>query len=250
MACHRYFCDKIDAAMCELSAEESHHAASVIRAREGDTVEVFDGRGTVADATVSEVTRQSVHVVVARRWPQAPEPHPSLSLQVAVPKGSRPRVLVEKCTELGVNVIQPIVTGRSAVRPRASVVSRWRRYAIEAAKQSRQAWLPRIQPPLAFDQSIETGRIGLDEETLNLIASPGANARPLAAVLRDAAAAGGLMHVAIWIGPEGGFTPDEMTGAMATGLQPVSLGTAVLRIETAAIAAVAAMRLGQLTIRD
>ena len=246
---HRYYCERIDADTCDLTAEESHHARTVMRVREGDPVELFDGRGTAAVATVSRVERESVRVAVTRRCPPAPAPHPVLSLHVAVPKGARQRVLVEKCTELGVNLIEPIIARRSTVKPAASALARWRRYAIEAGKQSRQAWLPRIAPPQAFDHSLDTERIDADI-SVNLIAFPGANSRPLAAVLGDAALSGDLTHVAVWIGPEGGFTAEELTAALAAGLWPVSLGSAVLRIETAAIAVAATVRLGRMTNGD
>ena len=215
-----------------------------MRVRAGDAVELFDGRGTVADATVIRVADKSVSVDVTELKPHVPPPQPLVSLHVAVPKGPRQHVLIEKCTELGVGGIQSIITARSVVKPAASAVSRWRRYAVEAAKQSRQAWLPEIHPPLAFRRTIEAEHVRA-RQALNLIAAPEADATPFAEALRDGAASGGLTHVAAWIGPEGGFTPEEVQAALAAGLRAVSLGPSVLRVETAAIAVAAAVRLGQ-----
>ena len=245
MAVHRYFCEHFEPGSCRLSPEESHHAASVMRVRPGEAVELFDGCGGTASATVTRVAREAVTVEVTRLRPMAVRPEPSLALYVAVPKGARQHVLVEKCTELGVSRIEPIITQRSVVKPGASIVSRWRRYAIEAGKQSEQAWLPVIEPPLAFARSIELDRADeLQRSTsLRLVASPGPKARPLTLSLREGIASGALSRVAIWIGPEGGFTPAEVEAAEAAGIQPVSLGESVLRIETAAIAVTAAVRL-------
>ncbi|MCK4658810.1 MAG: 16S rRNA (uracil(1498)-N(3))-methyltransferase, partial [Phycisphaerae bacterium] len=233
---HRCFCEQIRSGRCDLSPEESHHIASVLRMRVGETLELFDGQGTVAEATISRVARKSVCVEVAAPRVRISQPYPILDLYVAVPKGDRRHMLVEKCTELGVNTIQPLITERSVVKPDATAVSRWHRYAVEACKQSRQAWLPQISPPVAFYRSIEARH----PTALNLIASPHPDARPLADALRDSRP---LTHLAVWVGPEGGFTVEEFQTACAAGLLPVSLGVAVLRIETAAIALAAAVRL-------
>ena len=249
MSLRRYFCERIRRGACDLSSAESRHAAAVMRARVGDAVELFDGRGTVADAAVIRVAPKSVSVEVTAPKPRVPPPQPCVSLHVAVPKGPRQHILIEKCTELGVGVIQPMIAARSVVKSGPSVISRWRRYAIEAGKQSRQAWIPEIQPPLVFRQTIEVERVRV-EQALNLIASLDPGALPFAEALREATASSGLTHIAAWIGPEGGFTPDEMQAALAAGLQPVSLGASVLRIETAAIAVAAAVRLGRLSYDD
>ncbi len=242
MAAQRYFCEAINAGRCDLSPEESHHAASVMRLGVGDTVELFDGRGTVAEASVTRVTRKSVTVDVARLTPPVPCPQPLLTLYCAVPKGPRQHVLVEKCTELGVSTLQPIISARSVVKPAASAIVRWRRYTIEAAKQARQTWLPEIHPAVSFAQSLQispgggTGR----RTSHRLIATPEPEAALVGVALRNSPP---LTHVAAWIGPEGGFAPAELEAALAAGLQPISLGQAVLRIETAALAIAAALRL-------
>ncbi len=281
MAAQRYFCEQIRPGTCALSPEETRHASSVMRVRVGDSVELFDGQGTVADATVTLVARESVSVEVGALRPHIPRPEPLLTLHVAVPKGSRQHVLIEKCTELGVSTIQPIIAARSVVKPGASAVSRWCRYAVEAGKQSGQAWLPDLHPPRAYRESVKGARGG----GLNLIATPGAAATRLSEVLapflvgqscsglRDAGRTTGedavrhkpteglspkaaqatprlLTHISVWIGPEGGFTPEEIQAALDAGLRPVSLGDSVLRIETAAIATAAVVRLCRLTIVD
>jgi 16S rRNA (uracil1498-N3)-methyltransferase len=238
MTAHRYYCERIIPGTIELAGDESHHAVNVLRVRLGDTIELFDGRGTVAAATVSRVARKAVSVEVTTVTAAVPRSSPALVLCVAVPKGPRQHVLVEKCTELGVALLQPILTERGVVEADASTVARWRRYAIEAGKQSHQAWLPDIPPRVGFIESL-TGRTGVSAQP-RLIASPAADAPPLAAALRGC---GGVAALAVWIGPEGGFTPAELQAARAAGLQTVSLGDAVLRIETAAIAVAAAVRL-------
>lgn len=247
---HRYFCESIRLGPCRLSVEESRHAAVVMRTRAGDVVELFDGRGAVFEATVTRVEREGVALDVTRLQAQVPRSGPWLALFVAVPKGPRQRFLVEKCTELGVSGLCPIKTERCVVKPADSLAARWRRYAVEACKQSRQAWLPVVERPMEFAESMHAEPFGAADdprggEARRLIASIGQNQTPpLKSVLQAAGPSVADAGIALWIGPEGGFTEGEVQAAQACGVQPVSLGGSVLRIETAAVAATAAVRLG------
>jgi 16S rRNA (uracil1498-N3)-methyltransferase len=240
MAGHRFFCAQILPGPCELPQEEAHHAATVMRVRPDDEIELFDGCGKVASAVVERVSRRSVLVRVSdvRTSPGSHGPH--LTLHVAAPKGPRQHVLVEKCTELGVAAIQPTLASRSVVRPNASLVRRWRRYAIEAGKQSGQVWLPEIRAASLFADSIVCGRT---DESEKVIASSEPGAPSLADILRAMSTGARRPALAVWIGPEGGFTPEEIHAAVAVGVRPASLGDFVLRIETAAIAVAATVQM-------
>ncbi|MCP4590787.1 MAG: 16S rRNA (uracil(1498)-N(3))-methyltransferase [bacterium] len=238
MAAHRCYCAPLRPGRQKLPEAEAHHAGTVRRARVGEVIELFDGCGVIADATVVQVGRGGLTVEVQAPKPGVPRVGPLLKLCCAVPKGPRQRILVEKCTELGVSVLQPIIAEHSVVRPDASVVSRWHRYAVEAGKQSGQAWITEMSPPVTFKASLAHNSAGV----LRLLASTEPNASSLEDALR-AAAVGTVSHIAVWIGPEGGFSEAEVAEGRAAGLIPITLGDSILRVETAAIAVAAAVRL-------
>jgi 16S rRNA (uracil1498-N3)-methyltransferase len=164
---------------------------------------------------------------------QIPPPRPALTLAFAIPKGPRQDLLIEKCTELGVSVLQPIHTTRSVAGATAHRLDKWQRTAVEAAKQAGLAWLPDIRSPLNLEQLLgETPRYDLTLIALNSAVHP---IHDLFPTLRAA------NTVLTLVGPEGGWTDEEVTSARTAGATPVSLGPNTLRIETAAIALAAAL---------
>lgn len=231
-----------------LDEAESRHAASVLRVRAGDGVDIFDGAGRVAAAVVMEALRNRVRVRLgAVRRVEAPAAR--LILAVAVPKGSTMEWIVEKAVELGATEIIPLLTRRTVVRlDRAEGAARqrkWEKVAVEAGKQSGQDWLPRVRPPLTLEEALAAAPPGAFQWPL--VASLQPDARPMASVLREAAAdrpadAPGLADAAIWIGPEGDFDAGEYAQLRAAGLRPVTLGRLVLRVETAALYCLSVVR--------
>ena len=150
-------------------------------------------------------------------------PPPDIALAVAVARGERFDSLVEKGTELGIASIEPIVCARSIPLRGRSRLERWRRVSVAAAKQSRQPWLPRIAAPAPLGSVIGDGRllIALDPEGEKV---------PIPEVLA-------LPPLRLVIGPEGGFDDSERALFAASGARMVSLPTAILRVETAALVA-------------
>ena len=219
-----------------LGPEESRHAATVLRLREGDPATLFDGAGRMAEAVVCRVARGAVCLEVREAVVEARQPGPLVTLYVAMPRAGRQQTLFEKCTELGVGRIVPLICERSTVVPKADAVSKWRRITIEAAKQCASAWLPEVRPPVSLTAST-TEVAGYDVAMFGAVEG---EAAPLLVLLGSVRERG---DVAIWIGPEGGLTPEEMAALSAGGARPVSLGPLVLRVETAAIAAATAVML-------
>ena len=216
-----------------LDAGEAHHAAHVLRLRPGAEVEVFDGRGTSAIARITRAGRGDVVVVVEAVRPPAARPRPEVHLAFAVPKGKRLDWLLEKATELGVASLRPVhfarsVAGAGPLSPAAR--ERWRGHCVAAAKQSGLPFLPTIEDALALDAFLPLAPVGLFGDT-------GDAAAPLACAVAALASAQ-RFHVVV--GPEGGLTDDERRRLAAGGLVPVRLGRTTLRIETAAVALVAA----------
>jgi 16S rRNA (uracil1498-N3)-methyltransferase len=197
------------------------------RLQVGERVVLFDGAGAEADARiVSAGGRERLCVELAERR-VVPRPSAScLTVAAAAAKGSRQIWLAQKLTELGVGAIWGVNFARSAARASGATVERWRRRAVEAAKQSQQAWLPQIV--IQQDLSAVIEQAGSFE--LRLLGGLG---RPLLPVLQGAAPRSILMV----IGPEGGLTAPETGALEAAGFQTVRVGCTTLRVETAAVAA-------------
>jgi 16S rRNA (uracil1498-N3)-methyltransferase len=145
-------------------------------------------------------------------------------------------LIVQKAVELGVAAIQPLVTRNTIVQPGDGKSEKWRRNALEACKQCGQDTLPRVEEPLTFERWISAASSALD---LKIIASLAHGARPLREVLH---AHLGTRAVTLLIGPEGDFTAEETVAALDAGFLPVSLGEIVLRVETATLFCISALR--------
>jgi 16S rRNA (uracil1498-N3)-methyltransferase len=149
-----------DGASVVLSAEESRHLRDVLRLRAGDEAFVFDGEGREFACAVGEgVGRAATLEVRARAEPPAPESPLELTLAVALLKGEKFDLVVQKATELGASRVVPVATKRADVRLRdradaARRVERWRRLALEAAKQSGRARVPAVAEPVALDSFV------------------------------------------------------------------------------------------------
>ena len=207
-----------------LAADTAHYITHVLRLGRGDLVQLFDGTGQVAEATLQPAGDAWEVVIQAVR--HAPDPGPHVTLAVAVPKGERADWLLEKATELGVARVVWLACARSVVIPKgANRAARWQRIAEAAARQAGRNTVPPIAGPTAFSDFIAADTAGL-----RLIAQPGSDPlRPLA----DASA---HTQTSLLIGPEGGFTLEELRAAAAAGYTAASLSRHILRIETAAVA--------------
>jgi 16S rRNA (uracil1498-N3)-methyltransferase len=232
----RFFHPHLSAGTIGLSADESHHAATALRAREGDEVVLFDGAGREAAGRITRITRHTVHVEVGEIESFPFELSRRITLAVAPPKTQRQHYMIEKCTELGVAAIWPVLTERGVTRPTAAALDKWRRRAIEAAKQAQRHWLPAIEGPQAIDACL--GRCG-DFDAV-AITDIGVANRSFHAMLAETPPGGSML---VLIGPEGGWTGPERDIARAAGARPVSVSPTVLRVETAAVAVCAAVAL-------
>ena len=218
-----------------LAGDEARHLSQVMRIKPGATVAVFDGLGRRAEAEVLTATRSEVALRVGDSQSPA-QPLPAVTLAQAVPKGKNMELIVQKAVELGVARIQPLVTRHTVVQPGEGKSEKWRRIALEACKQCGQDTLPDIADPLPFDEWLRaTSTAG----GLRLIASLAPGAKSLREVLRSHPQ---TTAATMLIGPEGDFAADETSAALSAGFLPVSLGRIVLRVETAALFCVSALR--------
>lgn len=218
-----------------LSPEESHHLVVVNRAKPGDTVVAFDGRGT---EWICELTSDRKNTATLKvRFHQKSKPLLyEITLGQALPKGPSMDAIVRKATEIGAIRIVPLESERTQVHLEGDrsdkKIDKWQTAALEAAKQCGNPFLPEVTPIQKAGHFMETAR-GYD---LKLIASLQPGAKSLKNVLAAFQSAHGRVpKKVLWlIGPEGDFTPAEMSLAKSSGFEPITLGPLVLRCETAA----------------
>jgi len=225
-----------------LRGDEARHFAQVLRGKAGDRITVFDGAGRRAAANVLQVSREQVSLELSEAATTAPTP-PRVTLAQAIPKGKTMDLIVQKAVELGVAAIQPLVTRHTVVQPDGGKAEKWTRTALEACKQCGQDTLPRIDEPLPFDRWLER-EPGAPSAAgqLRIVASLAAGAMPLRELLRDARDVTAVTDLTLLVGPEGDFSPEETRAALDAGFHPATLGSIVLRVETAALYCLSAVR--------
>jgi len=238
MSVNRFFiaASSIAGDRVRLSPEQSHQVCHVLRLKPGDTIVVLDDSGTEYDVTLTAVSRtQTLGQVTGRR--RAPgEPTAEVTLFQSLLVREKFEWVLQKGTEVGVTQFVPVLTERSLVRTKTieqNKLDRWQRILTEAAEQSHRGRVPQLEPILPFDQAILRPR---DFDRF-LIAAPSDGATTLRDALQGITRS--PASVAVMIGPEGGFTEEEVARARDKGVVPISLGSRILRTETAAIVACA-----------
>jgi 16S rRNA (uracil1498-N3)-methyltransferase len=230
---HRFFVppgtlsgDRID-----IAGEPLHHLRTVLRLGPGTEVLLLDGRGGCCRARLQSVGREQAVAVAIARWNEAEAACP-LRLMQALPKGDKFDLVLQKGTELGVTIFQPVLSGRAVPRPETGRTARWERIVREAARQSRRPCLPQLAPLQPLDEALAA--VG---EPLRLVLWEQG-----AVPLREALPAHPPTGVAVLVGPEGGFGEAEVKAVTAAGFAPVHLGPRILRTETAGLAAAAVLQ--------
>lgn len=208
-----------------LTGDEGHHLGTVMRARVGDTVTLFDGRGREWTARVIGLRKGAVELEVLAEQALTRELVWPVTLAVALPKGERQKWLVEKATELGVHRLVPLQTAWGVAQPTAGAVARLRRVVIEACKQCGRNTLLVVEEARPCAEWFLAAAGG----GTCYLADP--EGEPLVEAARHVAG-----PVLVAVGPEGGLTEAERQAALRAGWRPVSLGNRTLRVETAALA--------------
>jgi 16S rRNA (uracil1498-N3)-methyltransferase len=215
-------------ALARISGPEAHHMRDVTRLEVGAAVTLIDASGAEHAGVIERYDRAGAEVRIVATEPA--RLRPTLIIAPAIVKGPRMDFIVEKAAELGATELRPVVCARGLVRePGAGRVTRWRRLALAAGKQSLLAPPMSVAGPVPFGDLIRT----VPRDTLAVICSEGAE--PMSRLLDRARP----RAVLIACGPEGDFTPDEAAAAAVAGFVAAGLSRSRLRSETAAIAAVA-----------
>ena len=220
-----------------LDGEEAHHCLRVMRKAEGDEVEVFDGVGRWARGVISGAEGESVTLTKTAQG-RSGMPAPEVTLCVAIPKGKTMDLVIQKAVELGVARIQPLITERTVARPDdvQKKQSKWQRVALEACKQCGQNVLPKVETALPIGSWLPMRF----SSAKGIVAVLDPAAPLLRTHLRESVAR--TDSIEIVIGPEGDLSDAETAALCGEGFAPVSFGTIVLRVETAAIFALGAVR--------
>ncbi len=226
-----------------ITGEKVHYLTSVLRCRKGDDLIVFDGEGNCFKTSLIKSDRKEVIAEVIEKFPCNFESPLGITLAQGLLKGEKMDIIIQKTTELGVKEIIPVISERSQIRETRRI-TRWRKIAEEAARQSGRSVVPVVHEPVEFKNIFsihasrfishgcifyEEGGMKLSEAFSSFIPHPEADLsegplRPSSFIML--------------VGPEGGFTKEEVNLAEEKGLLVTSLGRRILRAETAAISAV------------
>jgi 16S rRNA (uracil1498-N3)-methyltransferase len=236
-----------------LRGREAHHALHVLRVKRGEPVVVLDGLGHAFVCEIAEASREAMTLHVKQK-DFLPPPSSRITLLQAVPKGKIIESILQKAVELGVHRMVPLLTERVvthlAENERANKRDKWQWVAIEAIKQCGAAWLPNVEKPTTIKEFLTRQNARPEDDALSsafhlpppvfelsLVGSLQAGSRHPRDCFQEFQDRNGRrpQTVAVWIGPEGDFTPDELQMIEASGAVPISLGHLVLRVETAAI---------------
>lgn len=224
-----------------------HQLTHVLRLRPSERVVVLDDSGWEYTVELERLERRQVEGRIVDRAKAQGEPYTRITLYQAVLKGERFEWVLQKGTELGIVAFVPLLCARNVIRDPEAVrkkLPRWRAIIREAAEQSRRGRLPRLEPPLAFAEACQQAQAS---GGLSLLAWEGESATSLKDVLKTSSelrASSIQLPVSsfqLFIGPEGGFTPEEVRLARAHGILPITLGRRILRAETAGLVAAAAI---------
>jgi 16S rRNA (uracil1498-N3)-methyltransferase len=218
-------------ARAALEGGEHHHLARVLRMKTGDGVILFDGRGLALAAEILEIGRDATRLQTGGEALPANESPLRTILIQALGKADKTDFVVEKAVEMGVHEIFPVFTARCDVKPAGGTdkkTERWRSIALAACKQCGRAVLPAVHAPGALEAALASA-----QAERKFLLHPGAPSLKNGAAPRSAAMA---------VGPEGGFTDEEISLAARHGFEPLALGPRVLRTETAALAALAVLQ--------
>lgn len=204
--------------------------SSVRRLTTSDKVELFDGSGTLAITTIAVVSGKKISLQVDE-IKVIPRPSKAqIVIAVSIAKGSRFDWVIEKCTELGVDRISPVIFERTVKQPKnPDIISRWNNLAIAAAKQSRRVFLPQIDKPTALTEVIKVLKKDFPQAQF-LLGSPSSEVPFL---INQPPTCNGVVAL---VGPEGGLTEQEQSFLKDNGVQSVRFADTILRIETAAVA--------------
>lgn len=230
----KLFVDYIGGERITLGEEQSRHIAKSLRMRVGDMLTVCDGAGSDYGCMLEEITKDAVTLKVCYKQASDTEPTVKVSLYQGVPKSDKMEDIIQKCTELGIYEITPVLTKRSVSRPDEKQAkkkqARYNKIALEAAQQSGRGIVPHVNDMVSFKNAVASC-----DADLKIIFYEGGGKGLKELITPE------VKTIAMFIGPEGGFEKDEVDAVLASGGINATLGKRILRTQTAPVAALSAM---------
>ncbi|NLB53591.1 MAG: 16S rRNA (uracil(1498)-N(3))-methyltransferase [Syntrophomonadaceae bacterium] len=235
---HRFFIstDMIKNNLIEIDKQQSHHIEKVLRLRIGDSVELFDGLGNVFNCRLHSNKNGVLQAEILSCSQHQNEPSVSIILAQGIAKGEKMDYVIQKAVEIGVTAIIPFVSERTIVmldgKKAAQKTSRWQTIAREACKQSKRNFVPEVKSVVEFPQLIAD----LQHKRAVMLYE-GEEKTKLRDILHKFKGSLASQSITIIVGPEGGFSPSEAEAAKKNSVIPISLGSGILRTETAGLVA-------------
>lgn len=227
--------------MIELSSENKHHAARVLRLRNGDAITLFNGRGGEYSARIDSIRKYNIAVLVDSYQDIDRESPLHIELAQAICVNEKMDWIIQKSVELGVTQIQPVSTARSIVHlsneRSEKRLQHWQKIVISACEQCGRNQVPQVFPLITLPEWLSQKKMHRTPQDMLIMLSATA-----AQSLKDLPEPPADAKVALVIGPEGGFTEEEELAIGHSGFVPLHLGSRILRTESAALAAIAAMQ--------
>lgn len=214
-----------------ITGSDVHYLKDVLRIKPGDEIEILDGIGTIYLAKINNIQKDKIKLDIIRSSQSETEPEVEITLAQSLPKAKKMDFIIQKCTELGVSEIIPVITERSISK--GEKTARWQKIAIEAAEQSGRASIPKVASLIDFKSLLEKAK----EFDLALIPWEMEKTNRLKTILQKSS----FRNIIMLIGPEGGFSSQEIAEAKTAGFIPISLGKRILRAETAGMAMLSMM---------
>ncbi len=229
----KFFVDNIMSDTVTLTGKDAVHIGKSLRMKKGESITLCNGKGTDYGCLIEDITADSVKCRVIFKTASESECKIKISLYQGLPKGDKMDTVVQKCVELGVFDIHPVLTERCISRPDSKSadkkIKRLQKIADEAAKQSRRGILPKVYGLTPYREALKN----IKADLIILFYEKGGE--KLKTILRNFSGE----SIAVIIGPEGGFSDDEVEAAKEAGAEIATLGSRILRTETAPIAAAA-----------
>lgn len=229
----RFFLNGIISETMELTGTDAHHIARVLRMAVGDNVIIADENERTAKAEITAITDEIVTLSLIEYLEDDSEPTVKVRLAQCLPKSDKMEFIIQKAVELGAVSIQPVNSENCVVKytadKQAKRVERWQKIAHEAAKQCKRAAVPTVEPIITLKELLSC----VDDDETVLFCYEAEDGRTLRQALNTHQAE----KYTVLIGPEGGFSPEEARLCQEMGAHPVSLGSRILRTETASLAA-------------
>lgn len=237
---NRFFVNRenIEETAITITGEDVQHISKVLRLQKGDRIMLCDGEGSDYLAEILEMDKHSVRTKVLDKGVSKGEPDIEAVLYQGIPKSAKMDLIIQKCTEMGIKRIVPVFTARTVVKLESEKderkkVERWSKIAEEAAKQSGRGIVPIIDMPMNLSGALD------DAKQLDIVIVPYELEDSVS--VKEALKKDRVESIGFFIGPEGGFQADEVQEAKSAGAIPVTLGSRILRTETAGLAVLAAI---------